>query len=227
MTLIGKPTEISPTAIPLFDGTLDLKALAGLLARGGDFILEFKNTCLPSALMHPEMGDEALHLHLMRTAIENIEKQTRHTGAHGRRKNNRTAKQDDSTRAVNIESQLHGIALLQSIVRRKLYKVSISINASQFGRLTKGASPDAVVEERLKRMLLLLRDDQRSKNLRARLEKEMAEAAGLPPESILMYVPPRKSQAKGIETFAFDKDGVVMLNEHPAVSEKVNELNHR
>jgi hypothetical protein len=52
----------------------------------------------------------------------------------------------------------------------------------------------------------------------------MTTAAGFPPESLLLYVPPRKSQAKGIDTFVLDPSGVVTLGEHPAVREEARRL---
>jgi HD superfamily phosphohydrolase len=221
MYLIGKPKEIADEQFPLFDADVSLDAVARILVAGSESFAAFKAACLPSALMHPEIGDDSLHLYMMQKALDNIESQLNKNGAALR---GHKAIAEKATRSARVEAQLRGISLLQGIVRRRLYKASVSINAAQFGKLTRGASPDTVVEERLVRMLHLLRDDKASRNLRARIEGEMADAAGWPRDTILLYVPPRKSQAKGIETFAFDRDGVVRLNEHPAVSEKVNEL---
>jgi hypothetical protein len=46
-------------------------------------------------------------------------------------------------------------------------------------------------------------------------------------DPFLMYVPPRKSQAKGIETGALDRDGMVTLGDHSAVSADVQQLSSR
>ena len=219
MTLIGKPREIGPYQILLSEEKYNPTKMARRLVRGSEDFSTFKDNCLPSALLSPEIGDDSVHLFLILTALNNIERQISHSKAIGKNKGKRAAGRD--IRISGVENQLRGIAFLQSIIRRHLYKVSMSINAVQFGRLTRGASPPGVVEERLQSSLDRLRKD---KGLRERIEAKMTEAAGWPSDSILLYAPPRKSQAKGIETFAFDKDGVVRLNEHPAVSEKVNEL---
>jgi len=52
----------------------------------------------------------------------------------------------------------------------------------------------------------------------------MATAARWPQDSVLIYVPPQKSQAKGIETRALSGGSVVTLGEHPAVSADVQGL---
>ncbi len=52
----------------------------------------------------------------------------------------------------------------------------------------------------------------------------MTAAAGFPPESLLLYVPPRKSQAKGIDTLVLDPSGVVTLGEHAAVRDEARRL---
>ena len=53
------------------------------------------------------------------------------------------------------------------------------------------------------------------------VERDMAAAAGWPEDSLILYVPPRKSQAKGIETGALDNGEVVTLGNHSAVKEQV------
>jgi HD superfamily phosphohydrolase len=222
MSLVGKPPEVANELIPLHDATLDLNEVGEALLAGRVNVQKFRKACLPSGLMHPEMGDEVLHLNLLQSAISNIE--TIVTNRRKRAKSKKSVPTKKETQLEEIEGQLRGIALLQGIFRRQLYKVSVSINAIQFGRLTRGASPQVVVEERLKYMLRQLRDDKFSKNLRSKIERDMAAAAGWPVDTIILYVPERKIQAKGIETFAFDTEGVVRLNEHPAVSEKVAEL---
>ncbi len=53
----------------------------------------------------------------------------------------------------------------------------------------------------------------------------MASAADWPDDTLLLYVPPRKSQAKGIETKALDRGDVVTLGTHSAVKDEVSRLN--
>jgi HD superfamily phosphohydrolase len=210
MILVGKPNEIGHEQKLLFEEGTNLETVArGLIQHPKNFT-EFKKGCLPSALLHPEIGDDSLHLFLLQCAMDNIERLLQTSSS--RKMVGRTEE---------LHSQLRGIALLQGITRRRLYKVGFSINASQFGQLTIGASQNSVVEARLKLALNRLRTDRK---LRERVEQALADAAGWQADSILLYVPPRKNQAKGIETFAFDESGVVRLNEHHAVSEKVNEL---
>jgi len=216
MILIGQPQEVGKKQELLFEDCSKLEGLARNLSANPSNFSKFKESCLPSALLDPEIGDDSLHLFLLQRGVDNIEKlMSRKNGG------NLTVDQPTSTRAEEIHAQLRGIALLQAVTRRQLYKVAFSINAAQFGRLTVGASQDSAVEARLKIALESLRTD---KTLRDRVEKRLADAADWPIDSILLYVPPRKTQAKGIETFAFDKKGVVRLNEHRAVSEKVGEL---
>lgn len=221
MVLIGQPKEIGREQTFLFEEGTRLEAIARGLVQNPNKLTDLKERFLPTALLHPEIGDDSLHLFLMQRAAENIADllQKKKPKAIDRGVDGPTSPRKTSLQKVH--SQLRGIALLQGISRRHLYKVSLSINAAQFGKLTMGASEAGVVETRLKAALKRLRTE---KELRDRVELALADAAGWPADSILLYVPPRKSQAKGIETFAFDESGVVRLNEHHAVSEKVNEL---
>jgi HD superfamily phosphohydrolase len=214
MALIGKPSEVGHEQELLFDKGHGIKNTARSIVRSQDAFSTFKAKCLPSALMHPEMGDEGLHLWLMYRALENIEREAFAKGTSNgtKRKANRSSR---------IATQLRGVSLLQGIARRRLYKISFSIDATHFGKLTKGAAQEGVVESRLQSTLDRLR---KNKDLRDDVERRLAKEVGWPEDSILLYVPPRKNQAKGIDTFAFDGNGLVRLNEHEAVSEKVNEL---
>jgi hypothetical protein len=99
----------------------------------------------------------------------------------------------------------------------------MTIDSKVFAVLSTGADEPNEVERRIGSTLDYLRkgDFERDK-----LEQGMAEAAGWANHSVLLYVPPRKSQAKGIDTFALQDDGVVTLGMHDAVRAKVKELNN-
>jgi hypothetical protein len=113
-----------------------------------------------------------------------------------------------------------------------LYKAFAQINADAIAYLTgiRGVDGDASPEQTKRRVtdVLKLRGKENGEHeRRARIERAMAKAAGWPVDSLLVYVPPRKSQAKGIETRALSGGAVVTLGEHPAVSEEVKSLNRQ
>jgi hypothetical protein len=76
--------------------------------------------------MHPEMGDETLHLHMMQKALDKIEEQITIKNRPSGRGRPKLTVADRAMRSATIESQLRGIALLQGIARRQLYKVSMA-----------------------------------------------------------------------------------------------------
>lgn len=220
LSLIGTLEEIGSPRKDLYKSDLD--ALAKKLRDEPDQLAALKKECLPSALMDPEIGDDSLHLLLMYQAFHSIEQHLALPRTTTATRSKRRQKADGQETVPNC---LRGIALLQGVLHRHLYKVSLSINGDQFHRLTAGAIPEADGERRLELALERLRDNRNGDHdERDEIEREMATAAGWPIDTILLYVPPRKSQAKGIETLAFDLDSVVRLNEHWAVEEKVKEL---
>jgi len=123
---------------------------------------------------------------------------------------------------VKISSILSGISLLQALVRRRLYKVCLTLDRNAYEELNPGSKEEHEIESAIQATLSQLRKDE---NKRASLESEMAAAAGWPPDSLLLYVPPRKSQAKGIETGALDRGDVLTLGTHSAVRDEVLRLN--
>jgi HD superfamily phosphohydrolase len=221
MNLIGTPPEVGFRRRPLYLHDTGLGELAKQLATGAESLELLKETCLPRVLMDPELGDEALHFLLMNRAFDEIATELSKTTSPETDGKSTSDVSDIPDKERRIEECLRGLALLQGISRRRLYKTCLSIGAEQFGCLTQGAEERSEVETRLRVLLKRLRED---KALRDRLERKMAAAAGWPVDSLLLYVPPRKSQAKGIETFAFNKAGVVRLGKHPAVAAKVQEL---
>src|SRR6266566_4689186 len=214
--LIGKPDELPPSdRQEIRPSDVDVVVASAFEPKGAKrapFLEQLRRTYLPSALLDPEIGDESLHLLLFHKAWTEFEN---------------AIKDDQRDRA---REALRAIALLQAIVRRRLYKVCFSINKETFSLLAGGSREDEEVESRLARELLPLRKDA---SRRAQLEEEMSKAAGLlsatPPiyDSFILYVPPRKSQAKGIETRALDRGELVTLGRHSVVSGDVRELNKK
>jgi hypothetical protein len=93
--------------------------------------------------------------------------------------------------------------------------------------LIPGTKLESDVNERLRAVVAQLRsrDSAGGPGRQAELQWKMEDAAGFQRDSILLYIPSLKAQAKGIETGALDRDGdVITLGEHPAVEEDVREL---
>ena len=205
LSLIGKPPEVRKQQTVL--NISDIPILAGELSgkNGSKTFNDLRASCLPTSLMDPEIGDESLHLVMQHIAWDNIKRA---------QKNNN---QD------TISKNLGGIALLQGISRRHLYKTKMTIDSSAFATLSPGTEQSDDVERRIGQLLEKLRSTEFERD---QLEQEMCESAGWPHYAILLYVPPRKSQAKGIDTYALQHDGIVTLGMHEAVREKVRELNN-
>jgi HD superfamily phosphohydrolase len=216
--LIGTLKEIGPPRRELY--RTDIKALATKLQREPSQLSSLRQECVPSALLDPEIGDDGLHLLLIYQAFDVLERNLLRVP-----ECDEVERQGAASRGKEIENSLRGIALLQGVLHRQLYKVGLSINSEQFHDLTAGAVPEADGERRLESAMQKLRDNRNGDHAeRGDIEREMASAADWPLDSILLYVPPRKSQAKGIETLAFDAESVVRLDKHWAVREKVAEL---
>jgi HD superfamily phosphohydrolase len=217
--LIGKPEELVPA-----ERTVVTPAMIDPLAR--EFVSrksESKLTTalargrarfLPASLLDPEIGDESLHLHMHHTAWRQIEA---------------AAQAGDEQLIVN---GLRAISLLQAITRRRLYKTCFSLDQRAYGQLRAGSKEGPAAEQELQ---LLIKELRKSPERRSAIEVEMGDASGLAVgadgnrcyDPFLMYVPPRKSQAKGIETGALDRDGMVTLGDHSAVSADVQQLSSR
>ena len=193
--LVEKPSEVgSGTKTIEID---DVSTLAqGVLSGSAKNLAALREKHSPSALLDPEIGDETLLLWLQERAWKSLEEA-------------RAAKN-----AGRVSGCLRGLSLLQALVRRKLYKICFTIHRRAYAEFSPGSDLEAEVERRINETLKRFR-----KNVTERtdLETTMASAAGWPDDSLLLYVPPRKSQAKGIETGALDKGDVVTLSNHPAV----------
>jgi HD superfamily phosphohydrolase len=163
-----------------------------------------RDSFLPTALLDPEIGDESLNLFLQHRAWREI----------------RVAHKDRTFEGMR--KPLRALAFLQGIVRRRLYKVCLSMNQDVFKMLMEGSKADepAVDHE----MAEMIRDLRSREGHREDIELKMAHAAGWAEDSVLLYVPPRKVQAKGIETYALDREGVVTLGRHSVVAPKALEL---
>jgi HD superfamily phosphohydrolase len=173
-------------------------------------VKQLKEDCTPSALLDPEIGDESLLMLLREEALEKLE---------------RSLKQSDRDEAVRerADRALRAIVLLDAIARRRLYKAVFTMDPKAFRQLI-GAPPLEDTERRLGELIEGLRSHA---NVRDELERRMVSAAGWPDAALLLYVPGRKSQAKGIETGALAKGVVVTLGSHDVVTEPVEELGHK
>jgi hypothetical protein len=204
-TLVGKPEELGSPRRQL--DIEEIAALAAKLARAGesDAVAELKKECLPNGLLDPGIGDETLLLWLQQTAWENLE---------------RAAEQSDKE---TVEKCLRGISLLQALARRKLYKVAASIDRDEVERLSPGSKQDAPVDRRIALLLQALRKDGAT---RARIERELAQAAGWPEDSLLLHVPERNGHAHGIETAVLDRGDLLTLGAHSVVAQEIAQLNN-
>jgi HD superfamily phosphohydrolase len=201
-TLIGKPEEVGPASIPIqIDRVTDLAQ--DVLSNGAGQVDLLRKQCYPVALLSPDIGDETLLLWLQDRGWAAVEE----------------ARQGKDLQKVT--RCLRGLSLLQALVRRSLYKVCLTIDRKIYEEISPGSKVGTEVERRIQETLRSLRKDD---STRTDLETKMAAAAGWPEDSLLLYVPPRKSQAKGIETGALDRGEVVTLGNHPAVSKEVSSL---
>ena len=127
--------------------------------------------------------------------------------------------------ALQIKKGLLAVSLLEGIVERRLYKTAIFIDAELAKNLS-GATQNAMREQTIIDILNQYRSTEESQENRDTLERTMAEASDLPYGAFLTYIPGRKSQAKGIETGAFDDNGLVhTLGNHSSVENELNILN--
>ncbi len=178
---------------------------SGLLA-------ELRADCTPSSLLDPEVGDEGLGLFLRSRAIELL----------GQAVRDRDKKKDARKKAKDA---VRSIALLDGLSRRQLYKTKFTMDPRLFPAIAGSREmPEADQERRLQEFIGELRKDSATRD---KIEREMVEAAGWQPCSILIYVPDRKSQAKGIETGALADGEVVTLGSHPVVADEVEQLSAR
>lgn len=208
--LLGNPPEVpSGRDLPTIRDSADL---AGKLFSDSASVQKATREAirgsLPTSLLDPEVGDEGLGFLLRDRAMKCLDEAI--------------ANDDEMAARHAIES----LALLADLARRHLYKTALTVDADLFGRLA-GCDPkvDGALEQDLKGFISTLRGDPEARD---ELEKAMAEAAGWPDSSLLIYVPARRSQAKGIETGALDKNGkVVTLGMHFDVRDDVLNLQRK
>jgi HD superfamily phosphohydrolase len=218
-SLVGTPDEVS--AIPEAQiGLKDSAELAQKLVSGEQDLHELRHRQSANSLLSPDIGDESLLIWLQQSAWDRVAEVAATTSI------------SPLQRVETITAILRGVGLLQLLVRRKLYKAFAQINSDAIAYITgiRGVDGDASPEQTKRRVgdVLKLRGKANGEHeRRARIERAMAEAAEWPVDSLLVYVPPRKSQAKGIETRALSGGAVVTLGEHPAVSEEVKSLNRQ
>ncbi len=203
--LVGKPNEVGPSCLRVdIDEVQDLAR--SVVSDGRQCVANMRQKYFPSVLLDPEIGDETLLLWMQDRAWRILEEASL------------------SKDIAGASCCLRGLSLLQALVRRNLYKVSLTIGWKTYAELSPGSTEVPEIEGRIQATLQMLRNNEPK---RSELESRMAAAAGWPDDSLLLYVPPRKSQAKGIETGALDKGDVVTLGMHSAVKAEVSRLNER
>jgi hypothetical protein len=210
LSLTNKPNELPANRrlLSLDDVSKEAEALLAPETSQGR-ISALQSELLPGALLDPEMGDESLHIVLLYETIKKIEFEAE--------AGNRPA----------VERLLRAVVLLQGIHYRKLHKVCTTIDAEQFARLRIGSKTEGRDEEVLIRAILNLREGEHGAKERERLEQQMCKAANYPLDSFIIYVPDRKTQAKGIETGALENGDVVCLGMHSAVRAQVEDLSKK
>lgn len=208
--LVDRPAEIpQPRALPRLH---DVPALVDRLLEAParqrtERLNSLRGDCVPSTLLDTEIGDESLDPLLRERALRQVEA---------------AVKSSDRNGAV---AGLQAVSLLDSIARRELFKVCFSMDAKQFPALS--GRPHLPPGEAERMLADLIKDLRADESARTELEAAMVDAAlGWPAAAILLYVPPRKSQAKGIETGALADGVVVTLGSHHAVEDAVEDLNN-
>ncbi len=209
--LLGSPDEV-PGARDVPAPAMIDDLVAGLRgaskAQREKQMVELRSSCLPAALLDPEIGDESLLLFLLNDGWAKFEAAVE-AGA------------DDEAKKA-----MQAITLLAALARRNLYKPAFMMHAEEYKKLaSRPGTSDPALEDALTSFMDPLRKEA---GAREELERKMIEATdGWPPNSLLLYVPPRKSQAKGIETGALVDSHIETLGEHPLVNKEVKALSQR
>lgn len=231
LSLVGKPPEIfSEREAPLRIG--GIAEIIASLDDGSITMESLRRRQSPGALLCPEIGDESLLVWLQERAWSAATDLFSSAGLGTRAAPADGGAQERRSTLTNLESLLRGISLLQLLERRRLYKVCAQISADGIAWLTDingvdGQGNPEIIKQKILDVLRLRGKENGPQEERASIERAIAHAAGWPLDAILIYVPPRKSQAKGIETRALSNGSVVTLGEHPAVSEEVHALNRQ
>jgi hypothetical protein len=168
---------------------------------------EFIDQTAPKALLDVEVGDESLSMMLQQRVFRALAADL----------------SEDAPNLALVRSRLRGLRLLSRLARRRLHKVVMAIDADVFRELSPGSSVESAVEKRLGKFIDRLRAGH---GVRNEIEQKLHDLTNGTngEDTFIIYVPPRKAQAKGIETFAIDRKGIVTLGEHSAVQAKVDEL---
>lgn len=203
--LIDKPNEVGDSKTRIYLDDIDKHAESIFDNPGKAEELQKKN--IPNNLLDPFIGDETLLFWLHQRAWEKIKK---------------ASVEHDP---LQVKKGLLAISLLEGIVERRLYKTTIFIDA-ELARDFSGATQTEMREQTIVNILSKYRSSPEAQNNRNELERNMAQSSNLPYGSFLVYIPGRKSQAKGIETGSFDDNGLVhTLGTHSAVENELSILN--
>jgi HD superfamily phosphohydrolase len=209
LSLLRDPPEASGIINPPIELS-DVDRLAIEVTNNPKSLTALRDRHTPKNLLSPDIGDDSIHMFLQNIAWNQIDNalKPKATGA------------DQEDRTSVIRDAFAAISLLSAIVRRKLYKQCFFLDASSARSAL--SIPASSEETRLVALIKQLREDH---DRRAALERAMCVAADVFPGAFIIYVPGRKSQAKGVETFALSKEGVITLGDHDSLSAKMSELN--
>jgi HD superfamily phosphohydrolase len=217
--LVGAPPEIPPVRTRLTVSDARQRADQVFDAPDGRRRSELNKLikqCKPTALLDPEIGDEGLGALMRDRAVDQLEEALKAGRADPHRESEARKSAADAVRSV---------ALLDQLARRELYKTAFTMDSEQFPKL--GGFRDTPQGDRERELAALIGRLRKDGGARAITEGEMEAAADWAEGSILLYVPGRKVQAKGIETGALADGKVVTLGDHPAVRGQVDELGRR
>lgn len=204
--LIDKPLEVSTNRYRI--KLEDIDRLTDSLSKKDKPLsaAKLKNGYMPNCILDPYIGDESLLLWMLDSAWEKVK-----------------LAQKNNEKEL-LRSSLMAISLIEGIAERKLYKVAITINFDSIRLLSEIFEPKSV-KKYINDIVEKYRHDKNASDNRDHIENEMSTASQLPLGSFLTYIPPPKSQAKGIETGAIGDDGIVrILSEHSTVSDDVERL---
>jgi len=225
LSLIGKPPEVPAEPADLIR-IADTEKLAARIRAGELTLASLRRRQSATALLSPEIGDESLLVWLQDYAWAKAEELLSADASSSH------TTDPTPTPPIELEALLRGIGFLQLLVRRKLYKVCAQISADGVACITGVSGVDGEgnpeqIKQKIQDVMRLRGKTNGQHERRATVERAVAEAADWPLDSVLIYIPPLKSQAKGIETRALSSGSVVTLGEHPAVSGEVQVLNRQ
>jgi hypothetical protein len=232
LSLVGVPSEVPEWRTPGIK-LADIEELTAAISSGRVELPKLRARESASALLSPEIGDDSLLLWLQERAWDDCERLAPKARDGGSRSKPSAPQRDreqviDENGKITLHERLRGIALLQLLTRRRLYKSFAHIDAETVAGINSiDPNLEEMIESAIQLALVLRGKEARDLQRRADIEREMTAAAGWPVDAVIIYIPPRKSQAKGIETRALSSGHLLTLGDHPAVKDAVKNLNEQ